>query len=106
MLLVLSFFVLVYQSSKAQADFGWRIFKLCGTNLEKKHMIDKMLRLRAWVDLDLVLSLQQCARHARRPPPATSRPPATRPRRVLRLVSARRLTVLAVCAWRAGCFSS
>ena len=42
-------------------DFGWRIFKLCGTSLELKRMHEALFRLRAWVQFDFILSLQQCA---------------------------------------------
>jgi len=34
--LLILWFMMVYYGSKARVDFGWRIFKLCGTNVAKK----------------------------------------------------------------------
>lgn len=54
--------------SKAGVDFGWRIFKLCGTNRELKHTFEELFRLNAWWELDVCLTMQQvCTRHKKAP---------------------------------------
>ena len=61
-LLLCSWLGMVYWGSVARVDFGWRIFKLCGTDLELKLMYEALWKLRAWYKLDVVLCVQQYAR--------------------------------------------
>ena len=60
-LLLCSWLGMVYWGSVARVDFGWRIFKLCGTDLELKLMYEALWKLRAWYKLDVVLCVQQYA---------------------------------------------
>lgn len=49
---------MIYYAYQARVDFGWRIFKLCGMNFERRQIYERMFRLRAWLHLDACLSLQ------------------------------------------------
>lgn len=82
-----------YFGYKARVDFGWRIFKLCGTNVELKNMLSALFRLRAWSvkvaaskAVDCAAGLLLCCdappprsstpqRNSPCPPLCTSRPP-------------------------------
>ena len=49
---------MVYWGKEAHKEFGWRIFKMCGTKIALKRMYETEFYLSAWVKLDCALTLQ------------------------------------------------
>ena len=87
---LLCFAGMVHFGRRASRDFGWRVFKLCGNDFERKKMYDTLYAVSAYAKMDLTLTIQvPLAAPARpRPPPgaAAPAPPGTRaaPRRPAR----------------------
>ena len=59
LVVVIAFYLpMLYYGSRARVDFGWRIFKLCGTNLDLKRVYERLFALKALFAFDFVLFLQ------------------------------------------------
>ena len=80
---LLCFAGMVHFGRRASRDFGWRVFKLCGNDFERKKMYDTLYAVSAYAKMDLTLTIQAplaARRRARDRPPA----PPPRPRRAHR----------------------
>ena len=51
--------MITLHGGRARVDFGWRIFKLCGTSTELKRLYTFLFELNAWYQLDACLTMQQ-----------------------------------------------
>ena len=70
---LLCFAGMVHFGRRASRDFGWRVFKLCGNDFERKKMYDTLYAVSAYAKMDLTLTIQ--APLAAPAAPARPRPP-------------------------------
>ena len=76
---LLCFAGMVHFGRRASRDFGWRVFKLCGNDFERRRC-DTLYAVSAYAKMDLTLTIQvplAARRRAARPRPPPA-PPGTR----------------------------